>query len=95
MPGMTEVENTGEVHEEGINQNDEIGREGVPNDERGNDNPLQPVGKLPPAGLGDKGLEIVWLGRRQGGLWKSAEPWSGIGEQMFPSMNEEDSTVNV
>ena len=91
--GVAEVEDAGKIEDDGVDQDDEICRGRIPGDEGRNDNPLQPVGELSASRFSYEGSQIAGVCGRELGFWKSADPRGGIGEEMFPAVDEKDSAV--
>ena len=56
-------DDAGEVGEDGVGEDDEVGGEGVPNDKKGNHNHLQPMRKLTATGLELKLFQVVRVAR--------------------------------
>ena len=91
LSGVTEVEEAGEVEEDGVAEDNQIGGEGVPDNEARNDEPLEPVGEFSAAGFGDESLEVGFVERGQMGFGKSAKPGGRVGEELFPVMDQKEA----
>lgn len=49
------------------------------------------MGEFSTAGLGDEAFEVGFVARGQMGFGKSAEPRSGVGEELFPVTDQKEA----
>ena len=85
----------GEVGGEGVCDDDEGPRPWGPEGEGGDDEDLSPVGGFAAAGFGAEAFEELGIGRVEVLFGEAAEPWAGIGEELFPSTKAEDEIVGL
>ena len=49
------------------------------------------MGEFSAAGFGDESPEVAFVARGQMGFWESAEPRSGVGEELFPVTDQKEA----
>ena len=49
------------------------------------------MGEFSAAGFGDESPEVAFVEGSQMGFWKSAEPRSGVGEELFPVTDQKEA----
>ncbi len=59
---MAEIDKAGNVGGESVCKNDEIGREGIPDDKGGNENPLDPMGEFSAPGFENEFSQVIGFG---------------------------------
>lgn len=49
------------------------------------------MGEFSTAGFGNEAFEVGFVARGQMGFWKSADPGSGVGEELLPVMDQKEA----